>query len=193
MHATHRSLDELRAGLDLVRAAPRDAGVVALVVCRPGVDERAVVERAELTPGDGVVGDTWRARGSRHTDDGSAEVARQVTIMSARAITLFAGAREHWPLAGDQLYVDLDLSEDRLPAGSWLRAGDALLEVSTAPHTGCAKFAARFGTAAARLVRTPEGRALRLRGLNASVREAGWVAVGDAVTPVRAGASVSAR
>jgi MOSC domain-containing protein YiiM len=180
----HRTTDELEAGLDVVRDAPRDGGTLDLIVRRPAVGEREVLERAELSADVGVVGDTWRERGSRHTDDGSAEVERQLTLMSSRAIALFASDPARWPLAGDQLYVDLDLSADNLPIGTRLQVGDAVVEVTAKPHTGCAKFADRFGIDAARFVNSPAGKELRLRGINAAVVEPGTVRAGDAITKV---------
>ena len=180
----HLTTAELNAGLDLVRLAPADNGVVELIVRRPDHEEREVIDAGHLTLEDGLVGDNWLPRGSRHTPDGSAELARQLTIMNARAIALFAQERDRWPLAGDQLYVDFDISEDNLPAGSRLRLGDAVVEVSVEPHTGCAKFLDRFGQDAARFVHTPEGRRLRLRGLNARIVEPGTVRTGDQVGKV---------
>ncbi len=178
----HRTAEELAAGMAVVRAAPRDDGTVALIVRRPAVDAREVIAEGRLTPEDGLVGDSWRARGSRSTPDGSADPDRQVTVMSSRYVDLIAGGdRSAWPLAGDQLYVDLDLSEASLPAGTRLRVGDALVEVTEPPHTGCAKFSARFGSEALRLANSPEGRALRLRGLHVRVIEAGTVREGDAI------------
>lgn len=179
---THRDAAELAAGLDHVRASPADGGTVALVVARPGAGDRTELAEGRLDPEVGLVGDDWRARGSRHTEDGSAELERQLTLMNDRAATLFAVDPARRALAGDQLYVDLDLSEATLPAGSRLRVGTALVEITEKPHTGCAKFVERFGPAAARLVNQPEGRALRLRGVNARVVEAGTVRPGDAVT-----------
>lgn len=178
----HANAAELAAGLARIRAAPAAAGTVEMIVRRPGVEEREILEEAVLTPEDGLAGDGWQARGSRTTPDGSADPARQLTIMGARAVDLFAGGdRAAWPLAGDQLYVDLDLGEANLPPGTRLAVGAAVVEVTAPPHTGCAKFAARFGSEALRFVSSPEGRALRLRGLNARVLEAGAVRRGDAV------------
>ena len=102
--------------------------------------------------------------------------------MSSRAAALVAGDRERWPLAGDQLYVDLDLSDENLPPGTRLALGSAVLEVTDEPHTGCKKFTARFGLDAMVFVNSPVGRALNLRGINARVVESGTVRVGDAVT-----------
>lgn len=180
----HRTAEELEAGLDDIRSAPADEGVLELIVRRPETEQREVVEAAQLSRDDGLVGDNWLRRGSRHTDDGSAELNRQLTIMSARAIALFAGDRSRWPEAGDQLYVDIDLSADNLPPGTRLRIGDAVVEVSVEPHTGCAKFLQRFGRDASRLVNTPPGRALNLRGINARVVEEGAIKQGDAVRRV---------
>ena len=178
----HRSDLELAAGLAAVRAAPRESGTVEMIVRRPGVDLREELAEGRLTPEDGLVGDGWRARGSRSTPDGSADPDRQVTLMSSRVVDLFCGGdRDAWPQAGDQLYVDLDLSEANLPPGTRLAVGDALVEVTAPPHTGCAKFTARFGSAAMRLTASPEGRALRLRGLHARVLEPGVVRAGDPI------------
>ncbi|MCU1463784.1 MAG: hypothetical protein JWO37_3859 [Acidimicrobiales bacterium] len=171
---THRTPDELQDGLDHVRAAPADRGILECIVCRPAVDERTVVGAGELSMLDGLVGDGWGTRSM-------ADPVRQLTVMNARAIALIAGDRDRWPLAGDQLYVDLDLSEDNLPAGTRLTIGAATIEVSEAPHTGCAKFAERFGMDAARFVNTPENRKLRLRGLNARVVQPGTVGLGDII------------
>lgn len=168
-------------GIAHVAASPRERGTLEMIVRRPAADQREVLDVGRLTPEDGLVGDNWRARGSRHTPDGSAEPARQVTVMNARAVALFAGERERWPLAGDQLFVDLDLSDENLPAGTRLRIGEAVLEVSVEPHTGCAKFRARFGPEAVRTANSPDGKRLRLRGINASVVTPGTIRSGDEV------------
>jgi hypothetical protein len=180
----NRTTEEIRAGLDEIRRAPADGGTLEMIVRRPEPGAREVVEEAELDVDEGLVGDGWRARGSRHTDDGSAELGRQLTLMNARAVDLFAGGdRDRWALAGDQLFVDLDVSGENLPAGSRLRIGDAVVEVSELPHTGCAKFIERFGKDAGRFANAdPEGRALNLRGINARVITGGTLRRGDAVT-----------
>jgi hypothetical protein len=167
--------DALLAGLDAVREAPADDGTVEMVVRRPTVDAREVVASARIEPGRGLEGDSW---GDRPRPRSEAEI----TVMNARAAAMFAGGdRERWPLAGDQVFVDLDLSQVNLPAGARLRIGTTLLEVSARPHKGCAKFSARFGSAALALVTSDEGRALRLRGLNCRVIEGGVVRTGDRV------------
>jgi hypothetical protein len=168
-------VDELRAGLAHILGSPRDEGSVEMVVRRPVEDEREVVTEARIEPGRGVAGDRWV---SEPTPSPEAEV----TLMNARCVALLAGDVERWPLAGDQLYVDMDLSEENLPAGSRLRIGSAILEVSAKPHRGCSKFSSRFGADALRFVNSEEGRAARLRGLNARVVEGGVVRTGDAVT-----------
>jgi hypothetical protein len=158
---------------------------VTLLVVRPAQDERILPQRVALDLERGVVGDTWLERGSTRTADGSANPDAQVTVMNSRATALVAGSEDRWALAGDQLYVDLDVSVDNLPTGTRLVLGDAELEVTAAPHTGCAKFAERFGVEALRATATPEGRRLRLRGINARVVSAGEIALGDTVRVVR--------
>jgi MOSC domain-containing protein YiiM len=178
----HRSLEELDAGLDDIRQSPADEGTVELIVLRPADGRREEVAEATLDPEGGVVGDNWRTRGSRHTADGSPEAGRQVTLMNARAAALIAGDPARRSLAGDQLYVDLDLGATNLPAGTRLQVGSAVLEVSALPHTGCAKFIQRFGRDAGRWVNLGAGRELSLRGINAVVVEGGAVRVGDRVS-----------
>ena len=172
---------ELEAGLDHIRAAPRDTGTLELIVRRPRVGEREVVEHAELDPALGAWGDNWHARGDFRTRGGPPDPEVQITIMNARAAALVAQTRDRWALAGDQLYVDFDLSGAHLPAGTRLAIGDALLEVSAQPHTGCAKFVSRFGVDAMKFVNSPVGRELNLRGINARVLRAGTVRVGDTI------------
>ena len=151
------------------------------IVRRPAVDARETLTEGELDVDLGLVGDTWVERASRSTPDGSPARYAQVTLMNARYASLIAGARDRWAEAGDQIYVDLDLSMANLPAGSLIAVGTAVLRISEEPHTGCAKFSARFGSPAWRLANSEEGRALRLRGVNASIVTSGTVREGDAV------------
>jgi hypothetical protein len=181
----YRSPEELLAGIDHVRASPRDRGVLELVVVRPAKYDRRILDTATLDVGLGVLGDSWIERGSSRTVDGGPNPEAQVTVMNSRAADLVAATRDRWPLAGDQLYVDLDLSTENLPTGTVLRIGEAELEVTAAPHTGCAQFKARFGVEALRLTATPDGRFLRLRGINARVVRGGEIVPGDTVEVVR--------
>jgi len=178
---TQRTFAELESGLDEVRRSPSDNGVVRLIVRRPGPGDREVIESAEMDVDAGLVGDTWVRRGSKTTADGTSDRRAQLTLMNARTAALIAGPIEEWAAAGDQLYVDFDLGEACLPAGTRLVVGAAVLEVSSVPHTGCAKFSGRFGVDALRFVSTPDGRAMRLRGMNATVVRSGSVRVGDRI------------
>ena len=179
-----RTLEEFEAMLDDIRDAPSETGVVELIVRRPAAGEREVVNEARLDVDEGLVGDTWRARGNRHRPDNSADPLAQLTIVNARAAAAYAGDVSRWPLAGDQIYADFDIGVEHLPPGTRLAIGDAEIEVSETPHTGCAKFSSRFGKDALRFVSTPEGRRLRLRGMNARITKSGTVRVGDPI-PVR--------
>jgi MOSC domain-containing protein YiiM len=175
---TYVTTEELEAGIGGVRRAPADTGAVELIVRRPAVGERETLTEAVLDLADGLVGDRWSASHGHRPPNPDA----QVTIMGARAAALVARDREHWPLAGDQLYVDLDLSEANLPPGTRLELGSAVLLVTAEPHTGCKKFVERFGMDAMQFVNAPDGRALRLRGMNTRVVVPGIVRVGDLVT-----------
>ncbi len=167
--------------LETVRAAPADRGRVESIVLRPAVDERIVVQAAIVDTDGGVVGDSWRSRGSGSR---SPNPSAQVTVMSVRALAAIEADPSRWPLAGDQLLVDADLSVTNLPAGSRFAVGDVILEVSETPHTGCSKFRARFGADALRWVNSPDGRELRLRGVNTRVIQGGAVQVGDVIRKV---------
>ncbi len=177
----HLTLPELAAGLENIRQAPRDHGILKMIVRRPREDERETLQEAELSLADGLVGDTWKTRGNRHMPDGSANPDAQITIMNARTIGLVAQTEDRWPLAGDQLYIDLDLSEGNLPPGTRLAIGTAVVEVSALPHTGCTKFSSRFGVEAMKFVNTAEGKQLHLRGINTRVVQLGKIHVGDVV------------
>jgi MOSC domain-containing protein YiiM len=177
----HLDMATLEAGLAAIREAPAAAGTVELIVRRPTPEEREVVAEAQLDPAMGLVGDCWRQRGSRATKDGSAHPDMQLTMMSARAAALIARDRERWPLAGDQLYVDLDLSDANLPPGTLLHVGTAAIEITDQPHTGCGKFVRRFGADAMRFVNTDVGRALNLRGIYGRIVTPGIVRTGDRI------------
>ena len=182
--AGHPTAEQLEAGLEHVRESPANGGALKMIVRRPDTEEREVVDEGALDVGLGLVGDNWKVRGNPLAADGKASPEAQVTVMNARLLHLVAQTEERWPLAGDQLIVDLDLSMDNLPPGTRLCIGSAVLEVSAKPHTGCHKFEARFGRDALKFISSPVGRSLRLRGLNARVVESGTIRVGDAATVV---------
>jgi hypothetical protein len=178
-------MSELEAGLAEIRRSPRDEGLLELIVRRPRTEEREILEQGELDVALGLIGDNWQARGNSSTDDGAAHPEMQLNLMNARAIDLIAGGRSRWHLAGDQLFVDLDLSGANLPPGTRLAIGTAVIEVTAVPHTGCKKFTARFGLEAMKFVNSPVGRELNLRGINAKVVTEGTIALGDRIEVVR--------
>ncbi|MEX1092895.1 MAG: MOSC domain-containing protein [Acidimicrobiia bacterium] len=177
----HRSIGDLTEGLEYLLHSPVSEGVVEMIAARPGEDQRELLSSGKLDTEIGLVGDSWKARGAGHTADGSADRKAQLTLMNSRVIDLVAEKRDRWALAGDQLYVDLDLSKQNLPPGSRLQIGDAVIEASDTPHTGCKKFASRFGAEALRFVNTGVGRDARFRGVNTFVVQSGEVSVGDSV------------
>ena len=179
MSARHLTFEELVAGLPHIESSPKDRGTLRMIVRRPGNALREVLDEAQLDVATGVVGDTWSQRSSTRTNDGSPHPDMQLNIMNARAVALLAQSEDRWPLAGDQLYLDLDLTDANLPAGTQLALGSAVIEVTPQPHTGCDKFATRFGVDATRFVNSDEGRRLHLRGINARVVQSGTIRVGD--------------
>jgi len=175
----HVPAAQLEAGLPEILRSPAVEGVVELIVRRPTEGEREVLREAVIDLREGLAGDRWRA--SVRSEGETVDTGTQLTLMNARVIALIASDRARWPLAGDQLYVDLDLRPENLPAGSQLALGSAVIEVTDEPHTGCAKFSSRFGSDAVRFVNSRAGRDLRLRGLNARVVEPGLVRAGDTI------------
>ena len=182
----HLTTAELEAGLDNIRLSPKDQGVLNMIVRRPQVDEREVLDEGELDLQQGLAGDSWIRRHSSSTADGSPNPNMQLNIMNSRVVALVAGDKDRWQLAGDQLFLDFDLSVENLPAGTRIAIGSAVIEVTPPPHLGCHKFVSRFGLEAMKFVNSPLGRQLRLRGINAKVVTAGSVRVGDVVRKVDA-------
>lgn len=177
----HLTLAEMEAGLEVIRQAPKNVGVLKLISRRPNTEEREVLEEGELDPAHGLIGDNWKARGSRSTPDGSANPEMQLNMMNARVIELLAVSKDRWALAGDQLFVDFDLSEANIPPGTRLAIGSAIIEVTAPPHLGCKKFSARFGPDAMKFVNSDEGKQLHLRGVNAKVVQPAVIRTGDSV------------
>ena len=182
---SHLTAAQLMAGLDDIRRAPKDEGVLDLIVRRQAVNQREVIAEAQLDLVAGLIGDTWNRRRSKSTPDGSPNIEMQITAISSRVAALVAQQKGRWQLAGDQLYLDMDLSEDNLPAGTRLAIGSAVIEVTAPPHLGCQKFVARFGLEAMKFVNSPLGKQLRLRGIHARVVEAGAIRAGDMARKIR--------
>lgn len=181
MEKVNLTFDELMGAWADMIPSPIESGTVEMIVRRPETDAREHIQEGQLSTVDGLVGDNWLARGSSSTPDGSAHPEAQITLMSTRIIDIIAQDKDNWDLAGDQFFVDFDLSMENLPAGSHIQVGSAILEISEKPHTGCAKFAKRYGAPARKFVMTDEGKQARLRGVNARVIQAGPVKVNDII------------
>jgi hypothetical protein len=175
----HLSAERLERGVDYILDSPSDGGELKLIVRRPAVDERDTPEVARLDVEQGLVGDNWLARGSRHMPDGVADPEMQLNIMNSRVVDLVARSEDRWALAGDQLFVDMDLSAENLPPGTKLAIGDAIIEITEPPHTGCKKFSARYGVDAMVFVNSGRGKTLNFRGVCAKVLKSGDIHVGD--------------
>ena len=173
----HLSQAELEAGVDEIRRSPKDHGILQMIARRPQKEEREILCEAKLDPAEGLVGDSWKLRKNP-------KPAMQLTLMNVRAIALISPDKARWALAGDQLYVDFDLSEENIPPGTRLAIGSAIIEVSEEPHTGCKKFVERFGMAAMQFVNSPVGTQLHLRGINAKIVQSGVIRTGDLVKKV---------
>lgn len=178
------TIEEIESRLENIKQSPKDAGVIVLLVCRPATDERQIITKAKLELQNGLEGDNWKTRGSKSTPDKSADPEAQITLMNSRVIDLLTEHQNDWQLAGDQIFVDFDLSLDHLPPHSKIQVGSAILEISAKPHTGCKKFSDRFGIQALEFISTPQGKSLRMRGVNARVIQAGEIHVGDVVRKV---------
>ncbi len=179
-----RTADELTAHLPHLRSAPAEAGRVELVVRRPAVDEREVLGEGSLSEEGGLAGDNWLDRATSRAIEAGRHLEAQLNVMSHRMASFLAhDDPQREALAGDQLFLDLDISHDNLPTGTRLALGDtAVIEVTKKPHNGCAKFRARYGEDALAFVNSEEGQRLRLRGFNARVVSEGVVRPGDKVT-----------
>jgi MOSC domain-containing protein YiiM len=182
MDVRHLTMEELEAGLDLIRQSPKEEGVLDLIVRRVAINQREILEEGELHLAEGLVGDNWKTRGSSSTPDGSAHPDMQLNIMNSRVIALVAQEKDRWHLAGDQLFRNMDLSAENLPAGTKLALGSAVVEITPQLHTGCKKFVERFGLDAMKFVNSPLGKELHLRGVNAKVVQPGTRRIGNGAT-----------
>jgi hypothetical protein len=174
--------EELEAGLEEIGRSPKDRGVLEMIVRRPQIGGREILQEGQLDLTDGLAGDSWKIRSSKRTADGTPHPDMQLNLMNSRVVALVSQDKSRWHLAGDQLYVDLDLSESNVPAGTRLAIGSAVIEVTAQPHTGCAKFVERFGLDAMKFVNSREREDLHLRGINARVVRPGAVRVGDTIS-----------
>jgi hypothetical protein len=179
---THLTMSELEAGLGEIARSPKDNGVLEMIVRRPQVGEREILQEGQLDLIDGLVGDSWKSRSSRRTADGTPHPDMQLNDMNSRVVALVSQDKSRWHLAGDQLFVDFDLTEANVPAGTKLAIGSAVIEVTAQPHTGCSKFVERFGVDAMKFVNSAERQDLHLRGINARVVRPGVLRVGDSIT-----------
>ncbi len=173
--------DELQSGLAAIRQSPADHGVLRAIVIRPGKNERDSLTQCQLSPELGVQGDNWAKGCWKSLPDGKPHPDVQVAITNARSIALIAQDEDRWSLAGDNLYVDLDLSSDNLPCGQRISLGETILEITEVAHNGCSKFAQRFGPDALKFVNSEVGKKLHLRGIYARVVQAGVISVGDVI------------
>lgn len=169
----HLTTEEIESKLGYVIESPKDKGVLNLIVRRPLENEREVLETGELDVEKGLIGDNWQ------TDNSNPEA--QIAIMNSRIIDLLAQDKERWKLAGDQLYIDFNLTDENLPAGTRLGIGSAILEITPKPHNGCRKFVERFGLDAMKFVNSAVGKHYHLRGIYAKVVQSGTIRQGDTV------------
>ena len=180
----HLSLAELQAGLPVILDAPKDGGVLQAIVTRPAHGERRDLDSSLVSLEHGVHGDHWAQGCWKMTADGRPDPDVQVCLMNARCIQHIAGGRENWPPAGDNLFIDMDLTPDNVPPGQRLAIGSAIIEITDTPHNGCASFIARYGRDACVFVNTGEGKRLRLRGIYARVVQDGRITAGDTVNKI---------
>jgi hypothetical protein len=180
----HLSTEQLQSHLDWIKQSPGDQGILKAIVIRPATDERVDMETSVVTPDGGVHGDRWAKQNWLKLPDQELDLKTQITVMNSRAAEVIAQKRERWPLAGDNLYVDLDLSEDNLRTGQRLSIGSAIFEVTPQPHNGCSKFVARFGADAQKFVNSEEGKHNHLRGIYIKVVQAGVIQVNDKISKV---------
>ena len=180
----HKTRAELEAALEHILASPADGGAVELLQIRPARGEREVLSSVRVTAAGGAEGDRWLASARKDENTGELWPDTQLTLMNSRMIEAIAGEKKNWPPAGDQLFVDLDLSTENLPAGQRLAIGSAIIQITAEPHLGCDQFIARYGIDACRYINSRRGRELRLRGVNAKIVQDGEISTGNVATKV---------
>lgn len=179
MEIKHLTKTELEDGMGEILRSPQDGGLLKMIVRRPALNQREILQEGQLDLEIGLVGDYWF---SRKNDQPKEYADIQITLMNSRVVSLLAQDKSRWSLAGDQLYVDLDLSTYNLPAGTKLAIGSSVIEITAVPHTGCGKFMERYGAEAAKFVNASKNKHLRLRGVNAKVVKSGLVQVGGTIS-----------
>lgn len=173
---------QLNTTIDYITKSPKEKGILKMIVARPAIDQRKILTDGLISKAEGLVGDNWKIKKS-FSPPGPPHPEKQITLMNARCIEMLATQEDEWPLAGDQLFVDFDLSESNLKPGDILKIGSTVeLKVSALPHNGCKKFAERFGTDAVKFVNSKHGKSLHFRGINASVTQEGTIKKGDIIS-----------
>lgn len=172
------SLNSLNDSFSDILDSPITNGTIELIVCRPKTNARKILTEAELTIEEGLVGDCWKNKRNFMRKDGLPDVEVQLTLMNSRCINAIAGSKEFWPLAGDQLFVDLNLCKTVLQPKQQLKINDAIIEITDVPHLGCSKFSKRFGSDALKFVNSKNGKLHNLRGVNAKIIQPGVIKTG---------------
>lgn len=175
----HPTVETLETGLEIIRNSPQDNGTLEMIVVRPAKNQRSTLQECELSLKRGVEGDHWANGCWKSLPDGSPDPDVQVTIMNSRCLKLISASSSQWPLAGDNLIVDMDLSVQNLQPGQKLSIGSAILEITSVPHTGCNNFKERFGIDSLKFISSKIGKELRLRGIYARIIRDGHIKVGD--------------
>lgn len=173
------TVNELEYNLPYILSSPKDEGRIENIIVRRKKNERELRKEVFLSQERGVEGDRWF-----DLSKGEPDPRRQLTIINSRLIKLLAQNDERMQLAGDNLITDLDLSESNLPVGQRLTIGDVMVEIADVPHTGCSKFAERFGKDAVEFINAPERSSLRLRGVYAKFLNSGLIHVGDIIKKI---------